>query len=610
MVELAERLATAPVPKPSTVQTDRARARFLQQAASFRTELRETLGEQFVAPKPTSRWDDFVERTREFWRSFLDVPVLRLAPLAAILVAIYVATFLMVNTAEAALPGDLVYPFKQWAREQRITRSDAAERNHVIIESQNQVADELKKVADRGAARAMEPGIDLATLVTEKTDTLVYYGRKNNLLLFGSLLVAPNYQENPNVEDFAPIELKGTLEPGVTVQLTYHILPAGPNVVQGVRAEVIDRPKPTPVLTATPILLPMISGVCQVTISPGWLPYQVKQTDSLSFLAFHSGTSKERIAGANCLSDDTLPEMIYLPERIYVKVTPTDMPPITEPMPTATATPEPPPTMTPLPEPPTTVPQEPDITPIVVPTSTEVSPGGVDGNPTATPTDTPATGGGGIVTPEPTSQPTGTVAPTETAPAGGDTATPVATDTGTPSDTSTPAPTDTGTPAGGDTSTPTAAPTDTSVAPTDVPVTPTEVPVVPTEPPVIPTEPPTIPTEPPTIPTEPPTIPTEPPVIPTEPPVILTEPPTIPTEPPVIPIEPPTIPTEPPVIPTDVFVEPSNPPVVPTDPPAVPTDPPASAPTIAEPVGRGSVSPSDIVVTDDTWGAGFDQYAP
>ena len=76
--------------------------------------------------------------------------------------------------------------------------------------------------------------------------------------MIGPFLVAPNYQPDAAAENFAPMDIKGSLQPGSVVQLTYRVLPGNPNVVQGVRAVVVDGPKPAPTPTAAPMPCPIL----------------------------------------------------------------------------------------------------------------------------------------------------------------------------------------------------------------------------------------------------------------------------------------------------------------------------------------------------------------
>ena len=120
IVELADQVAVQPLPQRSVRQRSLARAQFLQQAGALprrngNDARRRSTGAQHrtgrtKAPSPAWWW----ERLWAGWGSLFDTPLLRLAPLAMIIAAVYLATFWTVRTAQAALPGDAVSPLKQW----------------------------------------------------------------------------------------------------------------------------------------------------------------------------------------------------------------------------------------------------------------------------------------------------------------------------------------------------------------------------------------------------------------------------------------------------------------------------------------------------------------
>jgi hypothetical protein len=581
IVELTEGVAVEPLPQRSPRQRALARAQFLQQAGALRTEAEETLGPQALAAgtpagtrpgsasparnaRPQLSWR---ERLAVGWGSFFDAPLLRLAPLAAVVAAVTLATFWTVRTAEAALPGDAVYPLKQWVREQRVNLAPPGERERAIRTNEDEVRAEVNTIAT-----TMETRRDArAALSAEHSEPLVFYGRRGNLLLIGPFLVAPNYQPDPTDEDVVPMVIKGELLPGATVQLTYKVLPGNPNVVQGVAATVIGEPQPTPAPTATP----RPASACRRTIPSDWVPYPVRAGDTLSALASRTGASAGTIGRVNCVAGSLIAgSTIYVPDSIYVRVTPTTMPtalptvlPTFTPVPTITATPEP----TATPQPPTTEPTEPTELPTGGPTA---QPTGNPGDePTGAPTgEPPATTTPGVTpgvtgepatsTPAPTGQATGTPAPTAD---GSPTAQPTGAPTGEPAATATPGSEGTGTPPatppGTPPDTPPATPAgETTGVPTSTPTsqanaTPVGAPTAAATPTAQPTS--AAPTEAPTgVPTTAPTSPPAPTAVPP------TQPP--PTEPP-----PPTQARPTPVPPTPVPPTPVPPtPVPPTETPA------------------------------------------
>ena len=410
IVELADQVAVQPLPQRSVRQRSLARTQFLQQAAAIRAEMEETLGGEALVPAqaaapggqkraPQPGW---WERLRMGWGSLFDSPLLRLAPLAIIIIAVYLATFWTVRTAQAALPGDAVYPFKQWMREQRLSLAPADQRIQVIADNEKELADEAKRLAKAQQARTDAR----AKLSIENTEAMVYYGNKGDLMMMGPFLVAPNYQPVAGVEKFETMAIQGALLPGAVVQLTYKVLPGNPNVVQGVRAVVVDGPKPAPTPTAAPVR----AGDCQRRLPTFWVPYPVKPSDVLARLANRTGVNIIDIMEVNCLETASLVgvSQIYLPQSVYVRVTPPAIPP--------TPTLPPPPV---IPVPPATEIPQPTATPM--PPTTE---------PTIEPTTDPATNPTTVATEVVTAVPTGdATAPATTAPTSVPGTTPAATPT-------------------------------------------------------------------------------------------------------------------------------------------------------------------------------------
>lgn len=438
IVEMADQMAVQPLPQRSVRKRSRARAQLLRQAGALRTEMEQTLGAPALEPggsrmnpKTRSHQPSWWERLAMGWGNLFDRSLLRLAPLAAVTAAVYLAAFWTVRTAEAALPGDVVYPIKQWVREQKVNLAPLEQRPEVIIE----VQEELKREVETLATVLDTQPEARARLSLESSEAMVYYGRQGNLLLIGPFLVAPNYQPDAAKEDFVPMVLNGPLQPGATVQLTYRVLPGNTGVVQGVRADVIDEPKPAPEPTAT--LTP--SSYCQVALPPNWNPYPVGLNDTLEDLAVRSSASEASIQAVNCLPDRSLAgvSMLLLPDTIYVRVTPLSLPPPTAtllptltPVPTATAIPQPtvtprPPTVVPIVNPgdlptdqPTDEPTvEPTDEPSVQPTAALTDQPGLTPvkTPTGTPVQTPAATPIGSPTVLPTESPTApsTVSPAE-----------------------------------------------------------------------------------------------------------------------------------------------------------------------------------------------------
>lgn len=238
-----------------------------------------------------------------------------------VMALVLAAAFWMVRAARPALPGDAAYPLKQWLRERRLNLVPADQRGNIIAAGERELADEARLLAGQQTRLDARTGLSI-----ENTEPMVYYGSKGDLLLIGPFLVAPNYQPAAGVEEFRAMEVEGALVPGAVVQLTYRVLPGNPNVVQGVRAVVVDSPNPAPTPTTAPA--PVRAGECRRTLPASWVPYPLRPGDTLTKLADRAGVSVIDIMRVNCLEAATLVgvSQIYLPQRVYVRVTPPAMP--------------------------------------------------------------------------------------------------------------------------------------------------------------------------------------------------------------------------------------------------------------------------------------------
>ncbi|MBW7885590.1 MAG: LysM peptidoglycan-binding domain-containing protein [Caldilineaceae bacterium] len=408
VVELAEQLATLPVPQPVPTQRVAARAAFMERAASLRAELEVAhlpgLAQEPARPQ-TSRWRAFIQTLQAGWGAYSGTPLLRLAPLVLLLVVVYVLTSAVVVVAQDSLPGDAIYPLKVWIRDQGVALTPLEERAEARAKADQETAAEIKASAER-----LE--IQLSEVAPKVTSTFQYRGQNGLLYRVGDLLVAPNFQPQLSVESFEPMEIVGELLPGATVELQYQILPGNPNVVQGIRMVVVAPPLPTPSPTPTPTVAPAQTG-CARSFPQGWAPYPVQRGDTLSSLAERSHATVHEIKRVNCLTSDVIRvgETLMLPGNIYLGATTTptpvstrQVPPSATPtiVPTFTATPLPTNTLTP----PTTAPTVPPATDTQVPP--DVEPGeGQSNTPTATaevPPTLPATSppvGTPVRTPEP-----------------------------------------------------------------------------------------------------------------------------------------------------------------------------------------------------------------
>ena len=147
------------------------------------------------------------------------MPALRLAPLALLLVVVYVAAFSVVAAAKSSIPGDPAFPLKQWMREQRVQLADGEQFKDAVVVAENEIAAEMKELAARQIARQAVHQTNGQEPAMELTQQFLYRGQSGDLLDVGPLLVAPNFQPDANSEQMAPMAIEGDLAPGVLVEI-------------------------------------------------------------------------------------------------------------------------------------------------------------------------------------------------------------------------------------------------------------------------------------------------------------------------------------------------------------------------------------------------------
>ena len=400
VVELAERTATFAPPQRVPLNRIAARVVFSQRAAELRAELKASSPSaappytaspsSSATPKTTSQpgrlqqlWRDLSEA----WRSAgAPAPLMRLAPLTLLLLALYISTFTIVAAAEAALPGDLAYPMKSWIREQRVATAPTEQQA-----TERWLADraQAKDVATRAGQLQSLPDADPLTAVS----ILQFRGFDGDQLLVGDLKVIPWHRpEGAGEDEWLPITIDGELEPGAVVMLRYQIVPGASDAVQGMALRVMQAPPmPTPLPTATPA----VSNRCQRVQAPNWVTYIVKQGETLSEIAARSQASVAELRRVNCLTDGILRAgtTIFAPANIVGDLPPAPPPVVV----TAIATQAP---ATAAPVIPTSTPSPPTSAPTVTPEPTEAQGGDADPlTPTAVVTPTQAGTPDAIVSP-------------------------------------------------------------------------------------------------------------------------------------------------------------------------------------------------------------------
>lgn len=319
IVQVARELGQAPIPRPSTARRAAAKQNFLAAAAQMReAQQRAAPVPPVTAPpapaqtprsaprrKPAARtglWERFIDG----FQSIFSNRSLRLAPMILVLALVLLSTSTLVTMAQTAVPGDLAYSFKQWIRKQELEFAPPDRRALVRQEQERELAADVARAAERA---------DQNSAIIQAEDTQIYYGRNGRLLKIGGLTVVDRYQPDANVETFKPMTVEGDLQPGAQVKITYQILPGQSDTVQGIGLTVVGPPAETSGVQPgqAEAIQPQVVG-CTVNQPEGWVPYEVKAGDNLTFLAMRGGTTVDKIMQANCLED----EIILIGAKLYV----------------------------------------------------------------------------------------------------------------------------------------------------------------------------------------------------------------------------------------------------------------------------------------------------
>ena len=423
LVEDLVDMAMEPAPTPSPVRRHNHRALFLQtllemQSAQGADQVQTPAAAPALAPSPPLPRPqtpaparpsllDGLRAWLEQWRgaSPLGALAFNFAPLAALLLAVYLAAAWVSSTAQASVPGEPAYRIKEWAREIQTELAAPEERSELRRRNDAELQREMELLAERTA--------NLESVAPRLSQALQFRGMAGRVFLIGPLRVLPNYQPDLQGDEVLATTIEGDLVPGVPVRLDYQVLPGNPNLVQGIKIVVVGAPEPTPELAAEPqLVFPTVEGDdCEVLVIPGWEPLTVFPGMTVMDIANRAGVSIFDIMSVNCLEQQIFAERgrILVPENYYIKVTPTSMPTAPAPVyrppapPSApTATPTRRPTRTP----------EPTSEPTAAPTATG-EPEDAGATPTVTPEDSssrptvePAATGDAPATTAPTATPT------------------------------------------------------------------------------------------------------------------------------------------------------------------------------------------------------------
>jgi len=586
VVEMAEQVAAITPPQPIPINRIASRVMLAERAAQLRAELeannkaidtvRAPLSPQPTAqPLPTLRQEQSAGwwgRVKELLTWPTPTPLMRLAPLTFLLAVIYLLTSTVVVAAKESLPGNPVYPVRLWMLEQGVATAPVQQKAEARWLVDRALAGDVARLAEQ-----LQSKPDAAPIQVESIQQ--FRGFDEDHLLIGDLRVIPWHQPaDVGPDDWFPISIDGTLEPGATVTLRYQIVPGATNVVQGIELIVLESPTmPTPLPTLTPTTVPAAGTHCQRIQPPNWVAYVVRPGENLSNIAARAQTSVAELRRVNCLTDGSVRAgtTIFVPMTILGRVPSAPPPAVVTALPTRIV----PPTATFTPLAPTDTPSPPTSAPTLTPTSESATPepSAVAPESTDAPTPTPSAGAtstpttaptvpGDTGTPAATELPAPSPTPSATAenatppteqPTEQSTEQPTAQPIEQPTEQRTPTPTPAATSAAP--ATPTAAPTSTESAPTPAPTNtsaPAPAPVEPSPTPSAPT--PTAvdssgsasatstATQPPPTATQPPPTATQPPPTATQPPPTATQPPPTATQPPPTATQPPPTATQPP----------------------------------------------------------------
>jgi hypothetical protein len=148
LITATHHLQRAPVPQPSAPRRAERKAAFLQAAAQMKADVAIS-APAATAAKATKRSvykPSLVERLRDIWQTIqasFNAPDLRLAPLAIVVIAVWLGAFGFVTAAEAAGVGDLGYPVRQWIRYQSFSLSSEAARGPLYNEIKDEILRDL-----------------------------------------------------------------------------------------------------------------------------------------------------------------------------------------------------------------------------------------------------------------------------------------------------------------------------------------------------------------------------------------------------------------------------------------------------------------------------------
>lgn len=324
IVQAVEAMGQAPIPRPPAARRAARKHEFLAAAAQLRAErvpdfVPQAVQQPEAITSPTRpatlrpqhrraarRRQNVWEQLSEGFATLFSVRTLRLAPIIAVIAVLLLSTSTLVTVAQSSVPGDLTYSLKQWIRKQELQLAPPSMRDLVRQEQERELAEDVAKAATRA---------DANSAVIRAEDTQLFYGRSGRLLKVGGLTVMDRYQPDANIEVFSPMQIDGELLPGAQVNLVYQIMPGQSDTVQGIALTVLAPPAPDydAADALKPAVMPAVTG-CVASQPEGWVPYEVRPGDNLTFIATRGATTVGKIMEVNCLSS----ENILIGARLFV----------------------------------------------------------------------------------------------------------------------------------------------------------------------------------------------------------------------------------------------------------------------------------------------------
>lgn len=303
LITATHHVQRAPVPQPTADRRAARKAAFLQAAAQMQAEIVAEETARTVRHRATTQ-PVLVRWFQTFWRDLqlgFAAPNLRLAPLVTILVAVWLSAFGFFRVTQAAELGEVAYSVNQWIQHQEIKLSPPESRPIIYQKHTNALVEKLSRAAARMRAEAKRTG-RLSNVIS--TEELVFDKTEGNHLILGPLTVLTQYQPDPNVDAYADIHMPVMPSSAEQVNITFQLIPTEdenaelPFITQGITLTVPERPieiGPTP--TSAP------PTDCVATYPETWVPYAIRDGDTLSDIAQRTGSTVSALQTANCIKD-------------------------------------------------------------------------------------------------------------------------------------------------------------------------------------------------------------------------------------------------------------------------------------------------------------------